>query len=661
MVGSLWTGISGLSGAQTALDNESNNIANVNTVGYKASRISFADQMYQDNIGKGVSSYEVEKLYTQGNLKVTGVNYDMALSGDGFFLVNDGAEDYFTRAGNFRMGENGTLQTAGALAVQGWAMKSVQPEDVRGTDSNATKFTNDYTKLLGNQIIRGSTDILTITTKATDYTETARSDDQTTFTGASQKTASTKISDVELLVTEYNRQLSIYANANPKPTATDSKVQREHLDFNLDFTTPVLAEGDEMYIIVDGVKYSQSYDTSEATTTKLLIDRISNIPGFSAYMTNGDANADGTWDAGEYELNTQDTKGELMIESIIPGKQIRVSEIGWIDASSANAVTKGTITTMQEAVEGSGLGAIRSAQEAMSEAVSGKQQDVYSSTDLFALADGLVDGDHDFTYSISIYDKTLEKNIMIPNDGSDNETATPLDLSGLVSDDDDPIDAIDALVDAINTNAVGDTNELADYIKAYNINGTLVIKTLDDNFDVEFTSDLKLTAPAATAGDIARNANISGVDGAGAECLSINTSINQTSTKSDIQLRLDSLALTDSAFGDFSVDASGLITMKQDGADFAIGQVAIARFTDNRGMSPEGDNLLKATNRSGQAIYNLDNDKTAEIRGGTLELSTSDLSESLVNLMVFQRAFEANSKSISTADQILTTLIQLKR
>ena len=71
--------------------------------------------------------------------------------------------------------------------------------------------------------------------------------------------------------------------------------------------------------------------------------------------------------------------------------------------------------------------------------------------------------------------------------------------------------------------------------------------------------------------------------------------------------------------------------------------------------------LLKSTNASGQAIFNLDNDKTAGIKGGTLELSTADLSESLVNLMVFQRAFEANAKSITTADQILTTLIQLKR
>ena len=50
MISALWTGIAGLSSQQTALDNESNNIANVNTVGYKASRVSFADLMYQDSI-----------------------------------------------------------------------------------------------------------------------------------------------------------------------------------------------------------------------------------------------------------------------------------------------------------------------------------------------------------------------------------------------------------------------------------------------------------------------------------------------------------------------------------------------------------------------------------------------------------------------------------
>ncbi|MEA3383958.1 MAG: flagellar hook-basal body complex protein, partial [Campylobacterota bacterium] len=115
MVGSLWTGISGLAAQQTALDNESHNIANVNTIGYKSSRISFADQMYQDAIGKGAKVIDAEKVFSQGNMKSTGVAYDIALEGSGFFAVKDpnatgSSEEYYTRSGNLRMGEGGTLQ-----------------------------------------------------------------------------------------------------------------------------------------------------------------------------------------------------------------------------------------------------------------------------------------------------------------------------------------------------------------------------------------------------------------------------------------------------------------------------------------------------------------------------------------------------------------------
>ena len=113
MIGALWTGISGLSAHQKALDNESNNIANVNTVGYKAGRISFADQIYQGQIGKGSYVQDAEKIFVTGGSKITGVEYDVALQGDGFFtVVNKNtlgtAEAFNTRAGNFRMGQSGT-------------------------------------------------------------------------------------------------------------------------------------------------------------------------------------------------------------------------------------------------------------------------------------------------------------------------------------------------------------------------------------------------------------------------------------------------------------------------------------------------------------------------------------------------------------------------
>eukprot|EP01029_Cantina_marsupialis_P011713 TRINITY_DN2601_c0_g1_i5.p1 TRINITY_DN2601_c0_g1~~TRINITY_DN2601_c0_g1_i5.p1 ORF type:complete len:143 (+),score=40.37 TRINITY_DN2601_c0_g1_i5:99-527(+) len=142
MIGALWTGISGLSAAQTAIDNESNNIANVNTVGYKSSRVSFADMMYQDSIGKGATVTSGEKQYTQGSLNVTGSSYDMALNGDGFFVVSNTSssgtsETFYTRAGNFRMGDNGTLQDANGYDVQGWAMSTLDPDnDVVSTNNN---------------------------------------------------------------------------------------------------------------------------------------------------------------------------------------------------------------------------------------------------------------------------------------------------------------------------------------------------------------------------------------------------------------------------------------------------------------------------------------------------------------------------------------------
>ncbi len=657
MVGALWTGISGLAGAQRALDNESNNIANVNTLGYKSSRIAFADQMYQDNIGKGVSTFDVEKLYTQGNLKVTGVGYDMALSGDGFFQVSDGNEQYYSRAGNFRMGENGNLQNAGGYQVQGWAIADIDINDegqFKSTDINATKFTNDYNKLLGNTIIRDSQSIETIVAKATDYTETAKTDDISTLSGAGFKTASTKISDVEVLITEYNKQLQLHANADPKPTATESSVQKDKMDWNLEDASVSLDTGDEMYVYIDGTKYSQTFDTDELTTIKKLTDKISNISGFNAYLTDEEKDAtiaDGDNDKYPSQpsprIQTErdgtdtdaDTKGVIVIESLVPGKSYRIQEFGWTDASNSNQATKGDTQSLQVAKQGTGMGAINSVAAALSEAISGKQSDVWTPTQLNGADQDSV------TY-------TLLKDSYGPGIPAANIVSTAVD------------DATPTLVaEKINGAAADatDSTKLAYYVNAYVLNGNLVVEPKDNFYDKEINAKLEKDSTSTPPIVIPKDPQKSGVRGAAGEFMSMVTTINQAARKDDIQLRLDSLNLTDSAFGDFSVDDTGLITMKQDGADFAIGQVAVAKFTDNRGLDPIGNNLLKATNRSGQAIFNIDNNKTAEIKGGTLELSTADLSESLVNLMVFQRAFEANAKSITTADQILTTLIQLKR
>jgi flagellar hook protein FlgE len=707
MIGALWTGISGLSSQQQALDNESNNIANVNTIGFKSSRISFADQMYQDRIGKGSKILDAEKLYVQGNLKLTGVSYDMALSGEGFFSVvntrtTGTSEILYTRAGNFRMGDNGTLQDSAGNEVQGWMMSPIDTaNDVVTTNPNTSVFTNDYTKLLNSKVIRHGTYIETITAKATDYTATAKSDSATVFSGAGMKSQAAKISDVEAAIADYSNWLQQLKN-EPDGASASSVAQVSQINFKSETDAVISKDGDQIYAYIDGNKILQTFvsvtttetglttsdlnndglvdaadqniQASRIATYKALADKISEIPGLKAYMVNESGGIGDTLELSDsYELSTAQAdmaKGIIQIESLIPGKEFVISEVAEISGSITN---QGSFQTQTLASAGEGIGALESSRDALARLVTGKQQDVYTTSGLGLAEDGSIT--KDFTYGITIYNKELGATIPVPNDGGN----PPAALNILIDD----ATSIDDIVAAINdttkptflaSNGNRDavvTNNLSDYIVAKNINGNLVIETLDNNYDVEFTGTLKYSdvttdtdASNPLGGNytpIDKDNNYSGRQGAGAEFLEIVNKVDQTSTKGSLQLRLDTLGISDSAFGEFAVDSTGLITMTQDGAEFAIGQVAIALFNNYRGLEPVGDNLLSKTTESGEPIHNLNNDKTAKVEAKTLELSTADLSESLVNLMVFQRAFEANAKSITTSDELLNTLINLKR
>ncbi|MBP7742186.1 MAG: flagellar hook-basal body complex protein [Aliarcobacter sp.] len=714
MIGALWTGISGLSSQQQALDNESNNIANVNTVGFKASRISFADQMYQDRIGKGSKILDAEKLYTQGNLKLTGVNYDMALSGDGFFTVANKStigtsENFYTRAGNFRMGDSGTLQDAAGNEVQGWMMTSIDSQnDVTSTNPNTSVFTDDYTKLLSSKIVRHGNYVETITAKSTDYSKTAKSDSTSVFSGDGAKTKSSKESDIEAAIKDYTFWLQKLKD-EPDASSATSIAQTSQINFKSGSESIISKDGDQIYVYIDGNKYSQNFLLTRASTEfredlynsvadrtaegftmtpaalltlealltptaaqqtqidaenaaydkaagkiatyKALADTISQIPGLVATMAIDSGRADVFNENETYTASTNNgdmLKGIIQIKSLIPGSGFTISEIAEV---SGKAVVQGNAQNTTLGAKGSGIGALKTSKDALAQLITGKQQDVYTPTDLGIT--GLV---KDYTYNIMVYDKELKINTPIPNDG-----AIPPQVREVFIDD---AASLDAIITQLNSDP-----DLSKHVVARNVNGNLVIETLNSNYDVEFSGNLKIsdgsggTAASPTGVFTPKdvNANYSGRKGAGAEFIEIINKVDQTASKGSLQLRLDTLGISDSAFGEFSVDSTGLITMKQDGAEFAVGQVAIAVFNNNRGLNPAGDNLLAKTNESGDPVYNLNNNKTAKIESKTLELSTADLSESLVNLMVFQRAFEANAKSITTSDELLNTLINLKR
>ena len=113
----------------------------------------------------------------------------------------------------------------------------------------------------------------------------------------------------------------------------------------------------------------------------------------------------------------------------------------------------------------------------------------------------------------------------------------------------------------------------------------------------------------------------------------------------------------------FKIDQSGVITgVYSNGVNKAIGQIAVASFTNPGGLEKNGENTYAVSNNSGLA--NIGPALTAgkgKIISGTLEMSNVDLAEQFTDMIVTQRGFQANSKTIQTADQMLQELLTLKR
>ena len=144
MLRSMYSGISGLRNSQTKLDVIGNNIANVNTYGFKKGRITFKDMVSQNmagatgssivmdtnnrgvggtnprQVGLGAQIASIDTITTQGNLQTTNRTLDLGISGDGYFTVADGANTpYYTRAGNFYLDADGNLVTADGYSLIG--------------------------------------------------------------------------------------------------------------------------------------------------------------------------------------------------------------------------------------------------------------------------------------------------------------------------------------------------------------------------------------------------------------------------------------------------------------------------------------------------------------------------------------------------------------
>src|SRR5437016_5065328 len=158
MLRSMFSGVSGLRAHQTMMDVIGNNIANVNTVGYKSSSVVFQDLLSQairgagspttgatgsggtnpSQVGLGVRIGGITTSFTQGAAQNTGRSTDLSISGDGFFVVRQQGQQLFTRAGALSFDGLGRLTTADGAVLQGWPANSAGKINTNSAVSDLT-------------------------------------------------------------------------------------------------------------------------------------------------------------------------------------------------------------------------------------------------------------------------------------------------------------------------------------------------------------------------------------------------------------------------------------------------------------------------------------------------------------------------------------------
>jgi len=183
---SLFSGISGLTTLGNAMSVIGDNIANVNTVGFKSSRVTFQDVLSQtvattagtSQVGRGTSLADISTSFAQGSFESTASPTDLAIGGEGFFIVRNISSDkeFYTRAGEFRFDKDGNLVNPAGYVVRGWQLDEITGEDKGSiTDITMSSFTSSPSE---------TTSLTTIVNLDADGTDNSPTGGNTALSGA---------------------------------------------------------------------------------------------------------------------------------------------------------------------------------------------------------------------------------------------------------------------------------------------------------------------------------------------------------------------------------------------------------------------------------------------------------------------------------------------
>ncbi|SDN60041.1 flagellar hook protein FlgE [Desulfonauticus submarinus] len=550
LTAALYSGTSGLKVHGEGMSVVGNNIANVSTVGFKASRMHFEDALSQEitvangvgQVGRGVAVGAVYGDFTQGSLETTTESTDLAIGGNGFFIVSPKGEEieYYTRAGNFRFDQEGYLVDPHGYVVQGW---QVQQEDSSAPASGSATTADQ------------STGVRTVGTPTDIRLENFQSPPEAT-------------SRVDMVVNLDSRS---------EDHATDATNPFFAMFNNWDASqdTPL---GDAQYAYQSTIKVYDENGTSHNLTVYFdpVSDDISNTGGrrYWEYMVTVNPDEDNrTFWSGA--ANTT-KKGVLMIGSLT------FNSAGEIENLSA------------------------------------------------------------FTLS----------NVAAGDDPSNLSEWTPADFS----QNGYPL---------FTANFLGNTN--ADYTSSTDATN------IELNFGLR-NRDLTETPAGSEAGWDTAGGTADATDNASL----IGTNLNNLNVFQDPER--SALAITNYSTGsttiyqsqdgytagflqNITVDRDGVITGRySNGQILQLYALTLADFNNKYGLRREGGNLFAETRSSGPPLTGLaGTGGKGTIASNSLEQSNVDLATEFVKMITIEKGFQANSKTITTTDGMLSVLIQIKR
>lgn len=687
MMRSLYSGVSGLRTHQTRMDVIGNNIANVNTTAYKAKNITFSDMLYQTTqsatgpntangtagtnprqIGLGVKTGAINtSITTEGATQSTGNPFDLKLTGEAFFVVSDGKNQYFTRDGSFNVDAAGYLcMGSTGYIVQGWT----------NTDAETGAIIQDSVKPIQVMSEKNATYPAAYTTKATISGIIDANDDNLL-------TTSGRLMNVQTLDNrgyEYNLKFGIkpvtdpnamtmrsvtnketqYTIADPIYEVDTSKMKFTYIDSNTGekktlsgADNPALMEALQEdlwnYINSDvnigtafgGTKHA--FGASDSGMTIDLGNYIDNKTEFEA-LKSSDLYQQMNQLTVEFEgstgfMKTKPTKSDYPIQNAtvidkdVVGTLYKTTTTGTASVYAYTKIgsTASVLVTEQKYVDESGESVTEYKFEQVTDAAGTKNQLTVSEKQYSDMLKLIGFGQDDDT--INIYTTQQQ----MPDKNSVVKGEYTIELIGMTDSNGADVD-----ITALKNNST--TTFTAVYDKG---NGKFVSVGGDGN--TAFTLNLSMLGNGEFSNVTFDMSNTSNVDNGG---------------KSNIEGLRDDGRKVGTLTG-VAIGTDGVITANySNGMSKSIAQIAVATFANAMGLQNEGDNLYSATANSGEfngVGVDIKASGTGYMTTGVLEMSNVDLSQQFTDMITTQRGFQANSRIITTSDTLLEELVNLKR